>query len=42
MKKIASLNKNKPSMLDTRDIQEIDRLYNYLKNPILTSLKEQW
>ena len=41
MKKIASLNKNKPSMLDTRDIQEIDRLYNYLKNPILTSLKEQ-
>ncbi len=38
MEKISSLDKNCPSMLDCREPSEIDRLYNYLNNPVLTSL----
>lgn len=36
--KIASLDKNCPSMLDTRKISEVRRVYDYLNNPVLTSL----
>ena len=39
MEKIASLDKNCPSMLDTRKISEVKRVYDYLNNPVLTSLK---
>ena len=39
MEKIASLDKNCPSMLDTRKISEVRRVYDYLNNPVLTSLK---
>ena len=38
MEKIASLDKNCPSMLDTRKISEVKRVYDYLNNPVLTSL----
>ena len=38
MSLIATLDKNCPSMLDTRKISEIKRVYDYLKNPVLTSL----
>ena len=38
MAKIAALDKGVPSMLDTRDINEIRRCYGYLENPVLTSL----
>lgn len=38
MAKIAELDKNCPSMLDTRKPSEIKRVYDYLKNPVLTSL----
>lgn len=38
MQRIAELNKNCPSMLDTRKISEIRRVYDYLNNPVLTSL----
>lgn len=38
MKKIAALDKNYPSMLDCSKPSEIDRLYDYLNNPVLTSL----
>lgn len=38
MEKISSLDKGCPSMLDTRKISEIRRVYDYLNNPILTSL----
>lgn len=38
MKKIAALDKNCPSMLDCSKPSEIDRLYDYLNNPVLTSL----
>ncbi len=38
MVKIAALDKNAPSMLDCSKPGEIDRLYNYLKNPVLTTL----
>lgn len=38
MEKISALNKNTPSMLDCSKPSEIDRLYNYLNNPVLTSL----
>lgn len=38
MERISGLDKNCPSMLDCAKPSEIDRLYNYLENPILTSL----
>ena len=38
MEKISSLDKGCPSMLDTRKISEIRRVYDYLNNPVLTSL----
>lgn len=38
MKRIASLDKNCPSMLDCSKPSEIDRLYDYLNNPVLTTL----
>lgn len=38
MEQIAGLDKNCPSMLDTRRISEIRRVYDYLNNPVLTSL----
>lgn len=38
MEKIAQLDKNVPSMLDCSKPSEIDRLYDYLNNPVLTSL----
>lgn len=38
MAAIAALDKNEPSMLDTRKISEIRRVYDYLNNPVLTSL----
>ena len=38
MEKIISLDKNCPSMLDTRKISEVRRVYDYLRNPVLTSL----
>ena len=38
MVKIKTLDKNCPSMLDTRNLNEIRRFYDYLKNPVLTSL----
>ena len=38
MQRIAELDKNCPSMLDTRKISEIRRVYDYLSNPVLTSL----
>ncbi len=40
MKKIAALDKGVPSMLDCSKPEEIDRLYDYLNNPVLTSLNE--
>lgn len=33
------LDKSVPSMLDTRDIDEIERVYAYLDDPVLTTLK---
>lgn len=38
MKQIEGLNQNMPSMLDCSKPSEIDRLYDYLNNPVLTSL----
>ena len=38
MAKIAALDKECPSMLDTRKISEVRRVYDYLNNPVLTSL----
>mgnify|MGYP005754292907 CR=1 FL=1 len=38
MAAIATLDKNCPSMLDTRKISEVKRVYDYLRNPVLTSL----
>ncbi len=38
MARIAELDQNCPSMLDTRKISEIRRVYDYLNNPVLTSL----
>ncbi|WP_455620284.1 aldo/keto reductase [Eisenbergiella sp.] len=38
MARIASLDKGCPSMLDTREVSEVRRVYDYLKNPVLTSL----
>lgn len=38
MERIASLDKGCPSMLDCSKPSEIDRLYDYLNNPVLTTL----
>lgn len=38
MKRIAALDQGCPSMLDTRKVSEIKRVYDYLRNPVLTSL----
>lgn len=38
IEKISGLDKECPSMLDTRKISEVKRVYDYLKNPVLTSL----
>ena len=38
MMRIAQLDKDCPSMLDTRKISEVKRVYDYLNNPVLTSL----
>ena len=38
MKQIEELNQNMPSMLDCSKPSEIDRLYDYLNTPVLTSL----
>lgn len=38
MEKIAALDKSCPSMLDCSKPGEIDRLYDYLNNPVLTTL----
>ena len=38
LEKIATLDKDCPSMLDTRKISEVKRVYDYLNNPVLTSL----
>ncbi len=38
MDKITTLDKNCPSMLDCSKPSEIDRLYDYLNNPVLTTL----
>ena len=39
MERIKTLDQGVPSMLDTRDIQEIERVYAYLENPVLTTLE---
>ncbi len=39
MRRIATLDKGVPSMLDTEKPSEVRRLYGYLENPVLTSLK---
>lgn len=39
MEKMRSLDQGVPSMLDTRDINEIERVYGYLENPVLTTLE---
>ena len=38
MARIAGLDKGCPSMLDTRKLSEIRRVYDYLNDPVLTSL----
>jgi len=38
MEKIRSLDTGKPSMLDCNKPSEVDRLYDYLRNPVLTTL----
>lgn len=38
MDRITALDKNSPSMLDCSRPSEIDRLYDYLNNPVLTTL----
>lgn len=38
MEKIGTLDQGRPSMLDCSRPSEIDRLYDYLNNPVLTSL----
>lgn len=38
MEQIRVLDKGQPSMLDTRKPSEVRRVYDYLKNPVLTSL----
>ena len=41
MERITALDKNCPSMLDCSKPGEIDRLYDYLNNPVLTTLNEE-
>ena len=38
MERIAALDQGCPSMLDTRKISEVKRVYDYLNHPVLTSL----
>lgn len=38
MEKITAIDQDCPSMLDTRKISEVKRVYDYLNNPVLTSL----
>lgn len=38
MERIVCLDENRPSMLDTRKVSEVRRVYDYLANPVLTSL----
>ena len=38
MERIAALDKNCPSMLDTRKVSEVKWVYDYLNHPVLTSL----
>lgn len=38
MEKIAALDQGCPSMLDTRKVSEVKRVYDYMRNPVLTSL----
>jgi diketogulonate reductase-like aldo/keto reductase len=38
MTEIKLLDENKPSMLDTAKPSEVKRVYDYLNNPVLTSL----
>lgn len=38
MEQIAALDKGCPSMLDTRKVSEVRRVYDYLHHPVLTSL----
>ena len=38
MMRMAQLDKDCPSMLDTRKISEVRRVYDYLNHPVLTSL----
>ena len=38
MERLCTLDKNCPSMLDTLKPSEVKRVYDYLKNPVLTSL----
>ena len=38
MAAIAALDTGHPSMLDTRKVSEVKRVYDYLNNPVLTSL----
>ena len=38
MDRISELDKGCPSMLDTRKTSEVRRVYDYLNNPVLTSL----
>jgi len=38
MEKIKTLETGRPSMLDVNDPAEVKRVYDYLKNPVLTTL----
>ena len=38
MKAIATLDLGRPQMLDTRSPAEVRRVYDYLNNPVLTTL----
>ena len=38
MQQIASLDLGRPQMLDTRNVKEVRRVYDYLNNPVVTSL----
>ena len=38
MKKIATLDLGHPQMLDTRKPSEVKRVYDFLNNPVITSL----
>ncbi len=39
MERIAALDTGRPSMVDTTQLSEIRRVYEYLENPVLTSLE---